>query len=109
MQTVAETPELLAADPAAGLLIMIDVGTGPSLADALLGDDHDLAWSRCAEWADALGRLCAGSQPHVDAFRAAVTALDPDSRSPGGMPSPRLADQALVRLQQSGSAIRLTT
>jgi hypothetical protein len=53
-------PTLLAVDRENGLVVMSDLGTGPTLADLLLGDDPAAAWAGALEWvealADALGR-----------------------------------------------------
>ncbi|GEL98960.1 phosphotransferase [Cellulomonas terrae] len=54
------TPELLAVDRVHGLIVMSDLGTGPTLADLLLGGDREAAWAGALEWvgalADTLGR-----------------------------------------------------
>jgi Phosphotransferase enzyme family len=54
-------PELLAVDAGFPLLVMEDLGEGPTLADALLGDDPGVAAQGLREWAGVLGRLAAGS------------------------------------------------
>ncbi|MER5640652.1 hypothetical protein ABT095_27355 [Kitasatospora sp. NPDC002227] len=54
-------PELLAADPVQRLLVMADLGTAPTLADLLLGQDPEAAERGLLEWAVGLGRLAAGS------------------------------------------------
>lgn len=54
-------PRLLAVDAETPLLVMEDLGDGPSLADLLLGDDSDAAHHGLLAWADALGRMCADS------------------------------------------------
>lgn len=102
LRTIPGGPELLAADHDQVMLIMSDVGPGPGLSEALLGDDPDLAWTRSAEWATALGRVCADSRSRVEAFRAAIATVDPDTRSRGGLPSPGLPREALDRLEAIG-------
>lgn len=102
LSTIPGVPALLAVDHDLALLIMSDVGSGPGLSEALLGDDPGLAWTRSAEWATALGRLCAGSRSEVEAFRDAVASVDPDTRTRGGLPSPGLPREALTRLQTIG-------
>lgn len=104
LRVIPETPELVAADLDLGLVIMTDLGSGPTLADALLGDDPDLAGRRCAEWANAMGRLCAGSRAVGD-FAELLRACDPDTRLAGGMPSPNLVAEGLQRLADAGLAI----
>ena len=48
------TPDLLAVDREHGLVVMSDLGTGPTLADLLLGDDRAAAWAGALEWVEAL-------------------------------------------------------
>ncbi|ETK34035.1 hypothetical protein [Microbispora sp. ATCC PTA-5024] len=54
-------PRLLGADPAARLVVMADLGTAPSLADVLLGDDPAAGADGLLAWARGLGRLAARS------------------------------------------------
>lgn len=54
---VAGAPRLLAADDDAMLLVLEDLGSPPTLADALLGDDPALAQRRMLEWAQALAEV----------------------------------------------------
>lgn len=63
------TPELLAVDRVHGLIVMSDLGTGPTLADLLLGDDRDAAWAGALEWVEALADTLGRS-------RGATFALD---------------------------------
>ncbi|OCI30457.1 aminoglycoside phosphotransferase family protein [Oerskovia enterophila] len=68
------TPVLLAVDEAHRLLVMSDVGDGPTLADLLLGTDRDAAWRGALSWATALGELAGASGPHVERFSAELAA-----------------------------------
>jgi Ser/Thr protein kinase RdoA (MazF antagonist) len=54
-------PRLLGADAEAGILVMEDLGPGPSLADALLTGEFDQAQAGLIAYARALGRLHAWS------------------------------------------------
>ncbi|MEU6738046.1 hypothetical protein [Streptosporangium sandarakinum] len=56
-------PGLLGVDPAVPLLVMTDLGTAPTLADVLLGDDPEAAVDGLLAWAGGLGRLAAASMP----------------------------------------------
>ncbi|TDE94777.1 hypothetical protein EXU48_08240 [Occultella glacieicola] len=66
------TPDLLAADPAARLLVMTDAGSAPTLADLLRGTDPDVARAAAARWARALGDLCGGSTSAVGTIADAL-------------------------------------
>ncbi|GIJ43544.1 hypothetical protein Val02_04300 [Virgisporangium aliadipatigenens] len=71
-------PELLAvvADPP--LVVLRDLGTGPNLADALLGDDAARATTMLHAWADTLARLHTATTG--DAARlAAASGTDPST------------------------------
>ena len=54
-------PRLVGADPEAGILLMEDLGPGPSLADALLGEDRERARAGLVAYAEALGAMHAWS------------------------------------------------
>lgn len=56
LRHLAGTPRLLADDAHTQTLVMEDLGTHPTLADALLGTDPAAAWRHTVEWAEALGR-----------------------------------------------------
>lgn len=61
-------PRLLAAVPDAGILVLEDLGEGPSLATRLLGDDADAARDAVVATAVSLGRLQVRTMGHADAF-----------------------------------------
>jgi Ser/Thr protein kinase RdoA (MazF antagonist) len=63
---VPVAPRLVAADAAAGVLLMEDLGPGPSLADALLGGDRERAAAGLVRYAEALGALHAWSMRRPD-------------------------------------------
>ncbi|MDP9864176.1 hypothetical protein [Streptosporangium brasiliense] len=54
-------PALLGVDAAVPLLVMVDLGSAPTLADVLLGDDPKAAAEGLLTWARGLGRLAAES------------------------------------------------
>lgn len=54
-------PKLLGVDTGFPLLVMEDLGDAPTLADALLGDDPEVAAQGLSTWARGLGRLAAES------------------------------------------------
>jgi Ser/Thr protein kinase RdoA (MazF antagonist) len=58
---VPVAPRLVAADAEAGILLMEDLGPGPSLADALLGGDRERAQTDLVAYAEALGSMHAWS------------------------------------------------
>ena len=60
-------------DPPA--LILRDLGTGPSVADLLLGDDRAAAGQAIVDWAVTIGRLQAASAAAGEGFGAALTRL----------------------------------
>jgi hypothetical protein len=63
-------PQLLAVDHEAALIVMTDLGNGPSLADALLGTDNDRATAALLAWATTYGRIAAetyGREPELQA------------------------------------------
>ena len=55
LRHLAGAPRLLAEDAPTQTLVMEDLGTHPTLADALLGEDPDGAWRHTVEWARTLG------------------------------------------------------
>jgi hypothetical protein len=65
------TPDFLAADRRLQAVVMSDLGTGGSLADALLGDSADAARSALLAWAAAAGRLSAAASRRRAEFEAA--------------------------------------
>lgn len=75
------------ADPP--VLVLADLGTGPSLADLLLGTDPAAAQDALDAWADTLGAVQAASTGLRDAFEAELAALSPL----GPLPADRSADE----------------
>jgi len=59
-------PRLLAASPQARLVVMSDLGSGPSLADVLLTGPADAAASALLSWARACGDLAVASAGRQD-------------------------------------------
>lgn len=102
LQTVPDAPRMLAADTDLGLIVMEDLGTHPTLADVLLGDDADAARSGLLDWAGSVGRTLAADPAMADRFVALVRERDPASRTGGGPPSPQLATAGVDRLAAQG-------
>jgi hypothetical protein len=65
-------PGVVAQAAAPPVLILEDLGAGPSLADALLGDDPGSAEAALHAWAAAIGALHAATRDSREAFRAAL-------------------------------------
>lgn len=77
-------PNLIVAVREPPLVVLEDVGAGPSLADALLGDDPATATARLSAWVDALARLhvaTTGDRGHFAAL------LDTDPSTVDMMPA----------------------
>ncbi|MEU3170019.1 hypothetical protein [Streptosporangium sp. NPDC006930] len=66
-------PELLGVDDSIPLLVMEDLGSAPTLADVLLGNDPQAALDGLSAWARGLGRLAVASV-HRRADLAALSA-----------------------------------
>ncbi|UVI31848.1 hypothetical protein [Paenibacillus spongiae] len=58
-------PQFLAADDEAGILVMEDLGNGPSLEDLLMGSDSSAAADGLVAFAEALGRMHAATAGHA--------------------------------------------
>ena len=67
---VPVAPRLLGADTEAGILLMEDLGPGPSLADSLLTGEPGQAKAGLIAYARALGRLHAWSRSRGDELAA---------------------------------------
>lgn len=70
-------PRLLAHDTPTQTLVMEDLGTHPTLADALLGPDAAGAWRHTLRWAGALGRTVVADR---DVLARAAERLGPALR-----------------------------
>lgn len=62
------SPRLLAADPSLGVLVLEDLGDGPSLATYLLDHDGEAARVAAIRSAAALGAMHAATAGHADRF-----------------------------------------
>lgn len=102
LQTVPDAPQLLAADPQHGMIVMEDLGTHPTLADVLLGDDAERARAALLDWAATVGRSLSSGPGTADRFTQLIRQRDPASRSNGGPPSPLLAPAGVQRLADQG-------
>lgn len=72
-------PTLIAEDRAENLVVMCDVGEGPSVADALLGDDSARAEDALSAWAEALAKVHRSTKNLRSSFAAAIAERDPDA------------------------------
>jgi hypothetical protein len=78
-------PQLYGGDDAAQMIVVEDLGEGPSLQDLLFGHDRAAATQALAEWSGLLGRMQEVSAPCQEAFlalqssRGASTALSDGS------------------------------
>jgi hypothetical protein len=70
----APTPRLLGVRASPPTIVLADAGTGPSVADALLGDDPAVARESLLSWASTLARLHDSTVDRGEAFRAALAA-----------------------------------
>jgi Phosphotransferase enzyme family len=68
----APVPRLLGVRDDPPAVVLSDVGTGPSVADLLLGDDPGAARDGLLGWAEAVARLHDSTVDHGAAFRAAL-------------------------------------
>jgi hypothetical protein len=68
----APVPTVVAVGKAPPVLILADLGAGPSVADALLGDDPAVAARAVIEWAEAVATLHAATRDLRPAFRQAL-------------------------------------
>ena len=87
-------PQVLAADRAAGVVVLSDLGDGPTLADVLLGHDRAAAEGALVGWAEALARLHMVARPLGERFAAALTAREGDTHVPRSRVTGELADAA---------------
>jgi hypothetical protein len=67
-------PRTVAEQSAPPVLIVSDLGVGPSVADALLGDDPAAAERAVCAWAEAIARLHCATASFRAPFRAALQA-----------------------------------
>lgn len=65
-------PGVVAQGAAPPVLVLEDLGDGPSVADALLGDDPGAAETALQAWAAAIGALHAATRGARETFRAAL-------------------------------------
>jgi hypothetical protein len=88
-------PRLLAEQARPPLLLLSDAGTGPSVADALLGRDPAVAAQAVFDWADAIARLHAATLGAPEAFSAELARRDRGTPVPAEPMTDVLADQAV--------------
>jgi len=79
LPTELPVPTLIAEDQAEKLVIMTDVGVGPSVADALLGADPAAAEESLGGWCNALAEVHRSTADLRSTFAVAVAERDPDA------------------------------
>ena len=72
LPTSVLAPRVVAVQDVPPVLIISDLGTGPSVADALVGNDRGVAEQAVSEWATAIARLHVATVGMRTAFRAAL-------------------------------------
>jgi hypothetical protein len=85
---------LLAESDDPPVLVLEDLGAGPSLADALLGADPAAAQAALDGWAGTLGTLQAATAGLGDAFAAGLAELSPLGPPPADSSADTLAETA---------------
>jgi hypothetical protein len=68
----APTAQIVVENSDPPLVVMTDLGTGPSVADALRGADPQVAAEAVRQWAVAMGRLHRSTLSRRERFRAAL-------------------------------------
>jgi hypothetical protein len=94
-------PRLLAEQQRPPLLLLNDIGTGPSVADALLGRDPSVAARAVSDWAAAVATLHAATLGAPGAFAAELRRradADADGEPVPADPTPGLLDDAVASL-----------
>ncbi len=91
---VPQVVRLLGANSDPPLLVLADVGDGPTLADRLLGNDAPSAERAVHSWAVALATLQAGTQQLRSAFADELAAASPLGALPVETTGETLADAA---------------
>ncbi|WP_277208150.1 hypothetical protein [Isoptericola croceus] len=75
-------PRALTRDDDARVIVMEDLGDGPTLADLLLAGDRDTAWEGTRAWARALGVMLGRSAGRLGDAREKFAAVGVDVRWP---------------------------
>jgi hypothetical protein len=93
----APAPKVLAEGAAPPVIVMSDLGPGPNVAAALLGDSPEAATGAVLDWAEAVAKLHRATFGHRQEFRAAL------SMRAGDLPvadhvMPALADETALLL-----------
>ncbi len=78
LPTGLPVPALIAEDRAERVLVMTDVGDGPSVADALLGADPRAAQEALGAWVEALAKVHHSTGDLRNSFFAALAERGPD-------------------------------
>jgi hypothetical protein len=103
----APAPRLIAEGIAPPLVVMSDVGTGPSLADLLLASDFNAAADGVLAWAESLAALHSSTLGRRDEFRAQL-ALRSGDLPIADHSMPAAVDEAAVLLEAHSAALGVT-
>jgi hypothetical protein len=103
----APAPRLIAEGIAPPLVVMSDLGAGPSLADVLLGSDAGAAAGAVLDWADSLAMLHRSTLGRREAFRAQL-ALRAGDLPIADHSMPAAVDEAAVLLEAHSAALGVT-
>ncbi|MDN6657936.1 MAG: aminoglycoside phosphotransferase family protein [Acidipropionibacterium jensenii] len=98
LAAVPGAPRLLAADLDHGVVVMEDLGSVPTLADLLAGDDGDAALEAAWVWGRSSAHQLTASREAVSRFSDLVRQADPGTLTAGGPASPRLPERGAARL-----------
>ena len=97
------TPDLLAVDRVHGLIVMTDLGSGPTLADLLLGHDRSAAWAGALEWVEALADALGRSRDATAVFGTALGDLSADEPSAAARTGARMLLDDVLGLPPDGA------
>lgn len=95
----APVPRLIAEGAAPPVVVVSDLGAGPAVSDALLGDDPDAAAAAVLSWAEAMARLHRSGLGRRDRFRAELSLRAAD-RPVADHVMPTVVDEAALLLEQ---------
>jgi aminoglycoside/choline kinase family phosphotransferase len=106
----ARGPRLVAEGDAPPIVILADVGDGPTVADALLGRDPEAAAAAVIAWAEAVAGLHAATRDLRPAFRRELAAREGDVHVADAPTAARIEDAVrLLDRQCGGLGVRVPT
>lgn len=99
---------LLGADRAGGLIVLEDLGSGPSLADALQGDDPRAAIAALRQYAASMGRLHARTIGGEEDWRHLRRAVSGNDRASFAREGDDWSEKSAVPFREHGDALGVT-